>query len=84
MTTQDEAPKERTLELWMVSQFTGGMAIQAFAILLIPAFITNLPGSGADAFGFNAINWMAAVVVGFALGLLAVLWTTEKQIRSQG
>ncbi len=83
MSTENEESSGRTLELWMVSMFIGGMAIQAFAILLIPAFITSITGSGADAGIAMAVISLAAVI-GPVLGGFADNYRAHRLVLSLG
>jgi predicted MFS family arabinose efflux permease len=63
----------------------GGTSGWVIAAAAAGSFLGSLVGGFlAESFGFNSINWMAAIVVGVALLLLVVsIWPAERKKRAE-
>ncbi len=83
MTASVRNTEGRLFELWMIANFSVGAGQAAFAVLLIPRYITEVTGSGAEAGVAMAILSLAAVL-GPVLGGLADKYLLHRLVMNLG
>ena len=86
MTPAATAPPEaRAFEWWMLANFAAGAASGwVIAVSVTGSFVGSLIGGVlADQFGFNAVNWMAAIAAALSVVVLW-LWLRLVEVHIRG